>query len=1166
MSNNLVSQNLSIPSMQMGQLEPILNKVDSSVQDMQMGLMGSVSNVPAAHQHSITNKPVGLMDPFSSNPGFERLSMTSIQTVGREPNANNLGLMQFIPNKQPGPMETMLNHAGYQQLSASNKRKAPVEPLHNNISVQELFLPNKRVAQLEHRPWLQQASGPNQSAVQTQYLSNTPGSQRSPTPVKKVVYSKSGSQRFSIPKNQTAALQPTSKGQTESFESVRSKMRESLAGALALVSQQKDKSSSPKQNSHSDSASVSGQTQKNSQLAGSLSAAIDAPDSASVEPKVTLLSRDDRSAPKSNNGESESARISAAEANGDFTHTLKSAAEANCDFTHTLKFNGHETRSSYVLPGEDVSFIDDFFAKDELLQGNGLSWVLDSEMQVAEKGEFHTAQEQKLVYDDMVRGQKEEAFQSPQIVAFKIEAELFKLFGGVNKKYKEKGRSLLFNLKDRNNPELRERVMSGDIPPERLCSMTAEELASEELSQWRIAKAEELAQMVVLPDAEVDIRRLVKKTHKGEFQVEIEQDDSVPTEVSVGASSFTRRESDIKEMDAPHPSKRDEIKDEVDTLGEESNLEVRNIPYMLSIPSRESTDLMQGLVVDDALKDAEFLPPIVSLDEFMESLDSEPPFENLPVDAGKITPNSDKDGSEPTLALKSSESTLKDDITTDEPVKVDVKYSKSDAGHKFNEGDAGVKSGDGHADMKPSDSHTDVKYNDGESVIKSNTNTDVNSSVRHAEVKSCESYADFRPRNSHAKSEVVPPTGVSKGDHVWEGSLQLNTSAKASVVSIFKSGERTSAKEWPSSLEIKGRVRLDAFEKFLQELSLSRSRAVMVMHFVLVEGSSESEHAGLREVADSYVLDERVGFSEPAPGVELYFCPPQKRTREMLGNILPAEHIEALNNIDNGLIGVIVWRKAQLTSRISPNSSSHHKHKKQNLTSRRQQETNIDSSFKPKPPNPPRGLTPTNLTPSPDEDDDIPPGFGPRDEDDLPEFKFSGGSVSSSQRIFIQNISGASNSLSQTPACPVDQNQMRELVHKYGQPKAGGPSGNWLDNRGYGVAVQPWNDDDDDIPEWQPQQASQGQLPSSQQSSIHSFHQPMLRAHLVDQPPLGSAPQQPPHQGSTWWVPPVQGNSQQPSNLGCQPNVVGQFYGVPGRGVGQQGVAWRQNAPQNGGF
>jgi hypothetical protein len=47
---------------------------------------------------------------------------------------------------------------------------------------------------------------------------------------------------------------------------------------------------------------------------------------------------------------------------------------------------------------------------------------------------------------------------------------------------------------------------------------------------------------------------------------------------------------------------------------------------------------------------------------------------------------------------------------------------------------------------------------------------------------------------------------------------------------LFYSGEKTTAKEWSTSLEIKGRVRLDAFEKFLQELPLSRSRAVMVYH------------------------------------------------------------------------------------------------------------------------------------------------------------------------------------------------------------------------------------------------------------------------------------------------------------------------------------------------
>lgn len=50
---------------------------------------------------------------------------------------------------------------------------------------------------------------------------------------------------------------------------------------------------------------------------------------------------------------------------------------------------------------------------------------------------------------------------------------------------------------------------------------------------------------------------------------------------------------------------------------------------------------------------------------------------------------------------------------------------------------------------------------------------------------------------------------------------------------LFCSGEKTSMQGWPSLLEVKGRVRLDAFEKFLQELPLSRSRTIMVLQHML---------------------------------------------------------------------------------------------------------------------------------------------------------------------------------------------------------------------------------------------------------------------------------------------------------------------------------------------
>lgn len=49
--------------------------------------------------------------------------------------------------------------------------------------------------------------------------------------------------------------------------------------------------------------------------------------------------------------------------------------------------------------------------------------------------------------------------------------------------YRSKIRSLFLNLKDKNNPSLRDSVVSGDLPASRLCTMTSQEMASEDRKQ-----------------------------------------------------------------------------------------------------------------------------------------------------------------------------------------------------------------------------------------------------------------------------------------------------------------------------------------------------------------------------------------------------------------------------------------------------------------------------------------------------------------------------------------------------------------------------------------------------------------------------------------------------------------------------------------------------------
>ncbi|XP_071723495.1 uncharacterized protein [Rutidosis leptorrhynchoides] len=932
-----------------------------------------------------------------------------------------------LSNIQPQKMVSKSNNLGPVQVSALNKRKAPLESSSVPTVSHNLSMPNKRMVQMANRPWLQQSS-----QMQPVPL----GSQQ--TQQKKLVRTESMPKKPGpSPRSQKTQTLPSPKARIDSSDSVRSKMTEQLAAALELVLEQHD---NPQ---NKDAAFVA--------------------DHASGESEGMLPSKEDSAAQKGSDGWNASEETFVNDGSATFP-----------------KFEGLDFQSSIVLPDEDVPFSDSLFARDEFLQGNGLSWVLDSDKEVAEEHEIQVAGKQ----DEEIPGKDErrQQPQSPKILASKIEAELFKLFGGVNKKYKEKGRSLLFNLKDRSNPELRERVMSGDIPPDRLCAMSAEELASKELSQWRQAKAEEFASMVVLPDSGLDAKRLVRKTHKGEFMVEFEQDGNPTEDVSAGANSIIlpkreenqrkpKKEEAVKENRAALHRKRAGSRVKFETAGEKNNLEENEV---FMIPPNDVEDAMHELMVDDGLTN---LPPIVSLDEFMDSLDSEPPFVILP-EAGASIPSTDYDELENASPRNPTSTAIEKDSDKDESKPVPDKDSNMD---------------------------------ESISITASKSSED------------------------SAKEDTSPSLGMTSGECVWEGALRLNVSSVTSVTGIYKSGEKTSAKEWPGMIEIKGRVRLAAFQKFLQELPLSRSRAIMVVHFCCKESSSEEERENIKEIAASYISDERVGIAEPTRGVELYLCPPHSNPLEMLCKILTKDQVDTLNAINDGLIGVIVWRKL-----VTPKhgSKKHHSSRRQDKDNN-SNKTNVNSMTPKKPVPSSAGLLGkfpgSNKPEEEDDDDDVPPGFGPGvavstgDDDDLPEFNFSGPGTFPPSRFPSQNVSI-------TPGTNRPVDQMRELIQKYGQSNSSSSPRNWKDNRGNGFPK--WNDDDDDdIPEWQPsapvQPIPRGQI-SNQFSGQH--HQPL------PPPPVNVMQSQ--KQRPLWAPPPA-----------------GQFYGAPPPPVVGT-PAWHQDAPK----
>ncbi|GAB4832072.1 hypothetical protein Ancab_006092 [Ancistrocladus abbreviatus] len=68
----------------------------------------------------------------------------------------------------------------------------------------------------------------------------------------------------------------------------------------------------------------------------------------------------------------------------------------------------------------------------------------------------------------------------PIRIAVSVESVMFEKWGSFTGSEKQKYRSIMFNLKDSNNPDFRRKLLLGHIKPERIVYLTAEEMASDQ--------------------------------------------------------------------------------------------------------------------------------------------------------------------------------------------------------------------------------------------------------------------------------------------------------------------------------------------------------------------------------------------------------------------------------------------------------------------------------------------------------------------------------------------------------------------------------------------------------------------------------------------------------------------------------------------------------------
>ncbi|KAK9791566.1 hypothetical protein WJX73_005167 [Symbiochloris irregularis] len=455
-----------------------------------------------------------------------------------------------------------------------------------------------------------------------------------------------------------------------------------------------------------------------------------------------------------------------------------------------------------------------------------------AEVNVREKTQVQFAQALQKAVEE--QGKEAEGIDVNK-VAHDVEVELFKLFGNSGKEYRTKFRTLWFNLNDSANPALRARLLQGDLEPHKFVRLTANELASRELSQWRNEKAEEAMRQTVLDDAAAARFSTAAALEAGKARsIGVDWRDSTLQQREVVAPSQQRRRerADSPDDDEARADKPSEAADEAQRAAEVTPAQ----------PSEEGSGLAAEVKEEraktpdaDARADAEpvkaeqHTSPTPTETQLKPALPTPPPAAPAPVTfdwasvKAKAEQAATEDPEEAADGFLSFDSYPADDLEA--------------------------------AADKPAADHVPDANGAPDSPTPTMDGADVEDEFSEDEL-------------SKLMAVLAPGSGHDLNKQAWEGTLTAPQVGEMRIAASSAAGLQQLGSVFPAEVEIKGRVRLEHLAHFLEQLQGSRSRTVSL---AVARHAEEVSLELVRGLASSYSRHSRTGVAQVSETVEVYF-------------------------------------------------------------------------------------------------------------------------------------------------------------------------------------------------------------------------------------------------------------------------------------------------------